>query len=66
MRALLWRDGELEREEERELHTNMYFRDELLLMLEAAGFSDVEVQDGYSGNPATADSTNLMYIARKA
>ena len=38
MRAEMWRDGELEREEEHTLHINLYFMHELLLMLERAGF----------------------------
>lgn len=34
-----WRDGTLEADEERTLHIGMYFKNEMLLMLEKAGFT---------------------------
>src|SRR6266542_1395498 len=37
MRAGMWRDGELVREEEHTLHINLYFKNELQLLLERAG-----------------------------
>jgi SAM-dependent methyltransferase len=51
-------------EEEHELSLRFYFRDELLLMLERAGFSDVRVEAGYTGREPTADDDFLVYIAR--
>jgi hypothetical protein len=41
-----------------------YFRDELLLMLELAGFADVTVRGGYDDAEPTADHDFLVYIAR--
>ena len=52
-------------EEEHELSLRFYFRDELLLMLERAGFSDVHVEAGYTGGEPTADDDFLVFIARR-
>jgi SAM-dependent methyltransferase len=64
MRAELWRDGRLEAEEEHALTTVMYFRNELLLMLEQAGFGDVEVQGDHNDEPATGDDEFIVLVAR--
>lgn len=50
--------------EEHRLSLRFYFRDELLLMLERAGFADVRVEAGYTGAEPTADDDFLVYIAR--
>jgi SAM-dependent methyltransferase len=42
-----------------------YFRDELLLMLERAGFESVRVEAGYTGDKPTADDDFLVFIARR-
>ena len=42
MRARMWRDGELVAEETHSIDLMFYFRDELVLMLERAGFRDVD------------------------
>jgi hypothetical protein len=42
----------------------MYFRDELLLMLDRAGFASVDTRGGYAGEDATGDHDFLVYIAR--
>ena len=65
IRSRLWRDGKLLAEEFGTLVENLYFRNELLLMLAAAGFVDLEVRAGYSDVVATADETMLVFIARK-
>jgi SAM-dependent methyltransferase len=65
MRAAMWRDGELVQEEEHMLHINFYFKNELLMMLEQAGFRDVEVRAGHQERPATANDDFLVFIARK-
>jgi hypothetical protein len=44
MRTFMWRDGELVAEEEHHLPMTSYFRNELVLMLERAGFVEVEVR----------------------
>ena len=41
MRAELWREGRLVAQEDRLLQENLYFRNEILLMLAHAGFADV-------------------------
>jgi len=65
MQAILWRGGHMVQQEEHTLLERLYFRNELLAMLAAAGFRDVEVWDGYTGNRASAHSGILVYIARK-
>lgn len=65
MHATLHRTGQLIAEEEHTLKTNLYFRNELLLMLAAAGFQDVTVRAGYTDVAPTADDTILVFIARK-
>ena len=59
-----WRDGRLVASEERPLSMRMYFRDELLLMLDRAGFASVDTRGGYAGEDATGDHDFLVYIAR--
>jgi SAM-dependent methyltransferase len=56
--------GEVIIEEHRLLLRN-YFRDELLMMLERAGFESVRVEAGYTGAEPTADDDFLVYIARR-
>jgi SAM-dependent methyltransferase len=51
--------------EEHALSLRFYFRDELLLMLERAGFESVRVEAGYTGAEPTADDDFLVYIARR-
>jgi SAM-dependent methyltransferase len=46
MRAELWREGRLAVQEDRLLQENLYFRNEILLMLANAGFADVSVHSG--------------------
>jgi len=65
VRAFLWRDGELLKQEEYVLIERLYFRNELVAMLRAAGFSDVRVLGDYTEDAATSDSGILIYIARK-
>lgn len=65
MRAEMWRDGKLSGEEDHTLNMHMYFRDELLLMLQGAGFADIIVQGGYTGEEATADHDVLVFVATK-
>jgi SAM-dependent methyltransferase len=59
------RGDELVAEEERELTMRMYFRDELVLMLERAGFAGGEVEAGYTGRQPTGDDDFLVFIARR-
>ena len=64
IRAQKWVDGELVATEEHALSMRSYFRDELLLMLERAGFYDIDVRGDYSDDAPTADHEFLVYIAR--
>ena len=49
IRADKWMSGEHVAEETHALSMRMYFRDELLLLLERAGFSEIDVRGGYAG-----------------
>ena len=66
IRALLWRDEKVVKEEEYTLLERLCFRNELLAMLALAGFHDVQVLADYTETPASADSGILIYVARKA
>jgi ubiquinone/menaquinone biosynthesis C-methylase UbiE len=65
MRAGMWRGGDLVREEEHTLDITVYFKHELLLMLERAGFTDVVVHADYREEPPTGESNFLIFVARK-
>jgi SAM-dependent methyltransferase len=65
LRAYMWRDGELVAEEEHRLTSTLYFRGELVLMLERAGFVDVEVRGQYNDAAPTPEDGFLVYIARR-
>lgn len=65
IRALLWRDGELILQEEHTLFERSYFKNELLQMLQDAGFSHVHVREAYAATEATADSEILVFVAEK-
>jgi len=65
VRVRLWHAGEMVKEETYQLQENLYFVQEMLLMLEDAGFRDLRVEGGYSGRPATADDGVVVFVARK-
>ena len=65
MRAGMWTDGELVREEEHTLQMTLYFKNELLLMLDRAGFQDIVVHGDHREEPATSDSEFVVFVARK-
>ena len=60
-----WDSGELVATEEYTLRENMYFKNELLLMLRIAGFREISVQGDYTDEPATANHTELVFTAIK-
>jgi SAM-dependent methyltransferase len=66
MRAWMWRDGELVAQEEHLLKLTLYFKDELVLLLEQAGFDQVEVLGQYNDATPTSDDDFLVFVARKA
>ena len=65
MRARLWRAGDLVREETYTLSENLYFAQELLLLLEEAGFRGMTMEAAYTGRPATVDDETLVIVARR-
>ncbi len=65
MRVEKWQRGELLASEERTLRGQMYFRNEVMLLLELAGFRDNDVQGDYTDEEATAENQQLVFIARK-
>jgi SAM-dependent methyltransferase len=65
MRIALWQGGEQVAEEERLLLERLYFREEILAMLEQAGFSDVTVYAGYTDTVASAEDGKVVFLARK-
>ncbi len=58
-----WTNGELVVSEEYTLRENIYFKNELLLMLKVAGFSEISLHGDYTDEPATADHAELVFIA---
>ena len=65
MRARIWRHGDVVAEETHRLIENQYFAQELLLMLEVAGFRELEMVGAYGGAPATADDSQIVIIGRR-
>ena len=65
MRIEKWQDGELVAEEQQPLSMRMWFRDELVLMLRTAGFSEVSVRGGYEDEEPRPDHDFLVFIAQK-
>jgi len=65
IRMRLWHEGELIKEEIHTQRLDDYTKNELVLMLERAGFSDVQVFGDFSDEPANADHHELSFICRK-
>ncbi len=65
IRARLWRNGKLVTEEIHTQNLDDYSKHELVMMLEKAGFSEIQVNGDFSDEPATADSQELIFIAGK-
>jgi SAM-dependent methyltransferase len=65
MRAGMWRNGELVEEEEHSLRINFYFKNELLLLLERAGFTDIVVHGDHREEAPTRDSDFVVFVAKK-
>jgi SAM-dependent methyltransferase len=51
--------------EEYTLQGNMYFKNELLLMLQIAGFGRITVNGNYTDEPATSEHEEIVFIAIK-
>jgi SAM-dependent methyltransferase len=65
LRAYMWRDGELVAEEEHVLTETFYFQHELLLLLERAGFVDLEVRGQHNDLAPAPEDDFLVYLARR-
>jgi hypothetical protein len=65
VRVSLWRDDELLAEEEGALKETFYSMEELGLMVERAGFVDIEVRGALTDRPPTADDDFVAFIAKK-
>ena len=65
MRGLAWRDGELITDETHTLKIRSYFKSEMLLMLESAGFVDIKVQGAYTEAEAQVDDKIIVFVGRK-
>ena len=63
MRARLWHDGRLVLEEEYRLTDNIYFTQEVVLMLQQAGLDDIHI-DNISGRPAGPQDTEVVVVGR--
>ena len=58
-----WVNGELAASEEYTLRGDVYFKNELLLMLKAVGFREITVHGDYTDQPATAEHEELVFTA---
>jgi SAM-dependent methyltransferase len=65
MRAALWQNGTRGEEEECVLVLNLYFKGEILLMLEQAGFELLGVEGPFTDIPAKPDDGTVVFVARK-
>lgn len=64
--AELWRDGHLLETESRSIRLNIYFRNELVSMLEQAGFVDIEVKGDFTDEVAQPYvHSTLVYLATR-
>ena len=59
------RDGALEAAEDHRLDMGLYFKHELLLLLERAGFEDVVVHGEHTEAEPTSDDGFLVFVATK-
>ena len=66
MRGSMWRNGRLVEQDEHVLKKMFYFTNELQMMLERAGFSDIEVRGDYRDEEPTGDTEDVVFIARKS
>jgi SAM-dependent methyltransferase len=63
MTARRWRDGSLEAEETHRLDIGLYFKNEMLRMLERAGFDDVVVHGDHVEADPTPDDDFVVFVA---
>ena len=63
--AAKWLDGRQVAHERHELTMRLYFPEETRMLLERAGFADIDVRGGYDDAPPTGDHEFLVFIARR-
>lgn len=64
IRARLWHEGAVAREEEYSLRACIYFPQEIVLLLHDAGFGEVVIEGNYTGEPARQDEGTVIFVAR--
>jgi hypothetical protein len=65
MRGRRWREDQLVEEDVHTLHMSLYFTHELRMMLERAGFAEVELHADYTDDAPTAQTEFVVFVARK-
>lgn len=65
IRARVWRGDDVVREEAGSLSENLYFTQELVGMLAAAGFREIAIEAAHSGRPATGDDGHVVFVAKR-
>ena len=65
LRARLWRGDHIVAQEEHAIVLPAFFAQEVTLLLEAAGFDDIEIQGRYTGRPASADDATVVFVAQR-
>lgn len=65
MHAQLWKEDELLADERHEIRMTVYFKDEIVLMLEKVGFSGVRVLGYHNDAEPTSDDDFLVFVATK-
>jgi SAM-dependent methyltransferase len=65
MRAMLWRDGGVVAEEQDTITINLYFRNELLHLLEQTGFTIEAIRAGWTEVEATPEHDVIVFIAKR-
>ena len=64
IRVERWRDGRMEVAEQHVMHMTMYLRHELALMLELAGFAEIEVHGDHQRRAPASDDPFVVFAAR--
>jgi SAM-dependent methyltransferase len=65
IRVEQWRGEQLIAEEERTLKAQEYFKNELLMMLDQVGFSEVRVEGGFTLEEARPEHDVLVFVAQR-
>ncbi len=65
LRVRLWRNEEMIEEQIQTQHYEEYGKNELMLLLEQAGFTHIQIFGDYSKESATADHKTLIFVATK-